>query len=1660
MPEVFDTGPLSWVKGEIDQALNAVQMHLGKILANHSELQLMRLSQTYLYQISGALDMVGLEGCKRYCSELEKLAGKIEKSLIPVSDELIEKFQSAVQILSDYLQDLMNGSPDVPTKLYSALLPIVEVQGELIEESELFFPDTSFSLPKDTTVQEVLLKDGDLQNFVNKQRISFQLALLAWLKSPTESVMHTMQEAIENIAQLQSYTTQKTLWWSATAFIDSLKQPEIAAKLGAKRLCRRLDQQMRSLSDSNPRAFSYLLRDILYYVAISKPDTARIQAVKQFFELDALLPVRASESRVGRKVGHEEIESAVKIKTIIESLKAYWLLYLDAKPEALTTFIQTFSELNQANIEIFETAIRDLFNSIKTATTTMALDTEKITDISKMEVAVALNLLEDIFSRYQALHVDSIDALNKRSKRILASVGLVNLDDSDEVIGQSDKALLQAIAQQIAASLKIVEESLDAYFRKQENNIVLEAVYRPLQQVASAFDMLEMRTPATIAEVNATLIRHFHHDRVDQENQYYEIVAESLSMLGFYNEELLRVRPESEDALRVILVKLEVAMKQLSTEIAMIDGTMHIPVVDEISVTSKHQKSPNTIAVADKPKDQDLLEIYLTEAEEVLATVAKNIKVLKLNLTDIDALTKIRRGFHTLKGSGRTIGLTALGDVAWSVENLLNVVLENHQPFSQLYLGFVEKAAIAFAGWVADLRQDGEVSLNPVTWVQEAETLQQTKVSKAKKTVEQVLIGGTRKMSRALFDIFINEAKQHTQTLRNFSTTLQVNAVVALTDELRRAAHTLGSNALTAGFTPMGELARALERWLDVHHGAWIEQSIGLYKNTAETLISMLTKAEQKRNLRASRALMAALDKATAFALDTMQRTDAAQDALVISIAPAASDVLDSEIESSKTVSEVKQNTSRKIKKTAQPVFDLAEQEVLTMFIEEARELLPQIGKQIREWQVQPEDIGYSDTLQRALHTLKGSARMAGQTLLADTVHGMEDRVIQALKTDATSTDFEAMFEGLDKVGAMYEGLVGDGNSQQVTEVISSGQSLLDPKQQLENKTNTKSDRKAQFLRLRTDVLERLINDAGEISITRSRMEREMQNVKHSSQDLTESVTRLRAYLRELEIEAETQMQSRMTSLQEANETFDPLEFDRYTRLQELTRMMAESVNDVSTIQHNMLSNLDHTDAALQQQNRMNRELQQNLLGVRLLPFAILTERFQRIVRQTSRELKKPVNLIIDGEDVEIDRSVLDKIVAPLEHLLRNAVAHGLEDTATRKAANKSEIGSIQLKIRQENEEIVINVSDDGAGIHLEKVREKAVQNHMFTPDQIVSEETLLSVIFEPGFSTATNVSQIAGRGVGLDVVRSDISELGGRIDVNNAIGQGVTFTIFLPLTQSVSQVVMVRAGQHIFAVPAVMVEQVQKLKAQDLSTAYEASAISWNDAVYSLHYLARLIGDITHKPEAQKYTPVLLLRSANYRIALHVDEVVSNQEVVLKPIGPQLARVPGMVGATVTGDGGIILLINPVQLANRETLTVGAIKVNTTLPVTPVKTKNIIMVVDDSLTMRKVLGRLLEREGFDVVTAKDGMDALQILQEMTPDVILTDIEMPRMDGFELTRNIKDDARLRGIPLAMISSRTAEKHQSYARELGVDVFLGKPAHDDDVLNTVNQFLRK
>jgi chemosensory pili system protein ChpA (sensor histidine kinase/response regulator) len=591
-------------------------------------------------------------------------------------------------------------------------------------------------------------------------------------------------------------------------------------------------------------------------------------------------------------------------------------------------------------------------------------------------------------------------------------------------------------------------------------------------------------------------------------------------------------------------------------------------------------------------------------------------------------------------------------------------------------------------------------------------------------------------------------------------------------------------------------------------------------------------------------------------------------------------------------------------------------------------------------------------------------------------------------------------------------------------------------------------------LRIRADLIDRLVGEAGEMAISRSRISGSLKSVKTSLHDLTSDVTRLRNQLREFEIHAEASMQSQLGSIAGVDgqpRDFDPLELDRFTRLQELTRMMVESVGDIAAVQHGLLRQMDIAGEALAVQTRQNSDLSHALLRARMLPFSTVAERLHRVVRLTAKELGRQANLDIRGGDTPVDRTVLERMVAPLEHLLRNAVAHGIEDPDARRTVGKEELGQLTLSIATTDNDIALTLADDGRGLDFDAIRRRGVERGLLEEEARPDDAALVELIFQPGLSTAAALDATAGRGIGLDVVRAEVNQLGGRIEVRTQPGKGAQFRIDLPISLAVIPVMLATAAGQRWAIPTAMVEEARELDAEEAAVCRAAGSIVREGHAYPWHSLPELFG-MAEPPGPPAWQ--LMLHSGGERIALEAEALTQHLEVVVKPVSDQLARVPGLAGATVLPDGAVALIVNPIALTGRSvTSSFGAV------PPAPTFVAPLVMVVDDSLTVRKITGRLLERAGYRVTTAKDGMDALEQIERERPAVILADIEMPRMDGFELVRALRAAPALARLPVVMITSRIAERHRQVARDLGVRHYLGKPYDEDALLALVADLIK-
>jgi chemosensory pili system protein ChpA (sensor histidine kinase/response regulator) len=594
----------------------------------------------------------------------------------------------------------------------------------------------------------------------------------------------------------------------------------------------------------------------------------------------------------------------------------------------------------------------------------------------------------------------------------------------------------------------------------------------------------------------------------------------------------------------------------------------------------------------------------------------------------------------------------------------------------------------------------------------------------------------------------------------------------------------------------------------------------------------------------------------------------------------------------------------------------------------------------------------------------------------------------------------------------------------------------------------TRSAERAEIARVDAGLLDALLNGAGEINIFQSRLSQQLHSIEFHLGELGGTVSRLREQLRKLEAETEAQILHRHQDDAEVQSGFDPLELDRYSTIQQLSRALAESANDVASINELLNGLTNEADTLLTQQARVTSELQNGLMQTRMVPFQRHVPRLQRIVRQACADTGKQAELVVEGEGSEIDRQVLESMLPPFEHLLRNAVAHGIESPAVRRKRGKPDTGKVLLKIRREGSEVIIEVRDDGGGLDLAAIRRKAYEKGLLAEKQKITDEQAIELILQPGFSTASELTQAAGRGVGMDVVDNEIKKLGGSLRIETTTGQGTHFLIRLPYTLAITHALIVNVGDETFALPLPTVEGITRLSRDKIlkHLTQDEPKLDYGGIVYRIQHLGSLVGAAPSAlPEDESAVSLVLIRAGDNSTALLMDSLEGSREIVVKTLGPHIASVPGVTGATILGDGRVIMILDPGTLVRAHRPT------EAPPPAAPAAAHLSALVVDDSITMRRVTQRLLERRGVRVYTARDGLDAITVLQEHPVDIILLDIEMPRMDGYQFATHVRNDAKLKDLPIIMITSRSGEKHRAKAIEIGVNDYLSKPYQESQLV---------
>ena len=786
--------------------------------------------------------------------------------------------------------------------------------------------------------------------------------------------------------------------------------------------------------------------------------------------------------------------------------------------------------------------------------------------------------------------------------------------------------------------------------------------------------------------------------------------------------------------------------------------------------------------------------------------------------------------------------------------------------------------------------------------------------------------------------------------------------------------------------------------------------------------------------------------------------------------------------------------------------------EMLEVFAAEADELLQNINLNLKILDKTPKNREALLEIRRSAHTLKGSAGIVGMKKLSDLAHRVEDLLDylaenefeadeRILKLLLTSTDCfgslasnESSAQLSKKIARLYKNF---------DEILAPSKNKKEPKsensepqtEEPQEKTTKDEEQAVEALatnpqsenpnpksvvRVSLEKLDEVIQIVGDLAVSRSAFERLLSEFDRQNQELRNNTNRLQRSTGKLESEFDADMmqtpdyklQITNSGIVRTNSTdavktdaffpesdFDTLEFDRYTEFHQTTRELVETAADNYTVNNEFDALRDKLEILFDAQRRLIEELQEKLVHLRLVKFGVLSPRFQRVVRVTCEEEGKLADLFIEGDNHEFDTQILDSLAEPVLHLLRNAVAHGIETPETRRLLGKEERGKIFLRIQSEGTHLNLTISDDGRGVSTSALIEKAVLHKFIAPEEAekMSEDEAFSLMFLPGLTTADKLSQIAGRGVGMNIVKTNIERHQGTISIKSEAQKGTTVSVRLPLTLALTRSLIVKIGGQTFAFPSKLIKRVMEIHLPSSENQARPPSAQIDNQTHSILYLDEIL-NLPPIKRGSEFVPVLeVLENPS---VLAVDEIVGIEEIVIKPLGVPLKNSPEFLGAAILGDGQAVPVLDLIYLLKHKTR--GHKKIQDSALESQSKIKNqkskilSVLIVDDSPTVRQLTSNLIKSAGWQPIAAKDGLEALEILQafQELPDIILTDVEMPRMNGYELLSALKNEENLRDIPVVMITSRAAEKHRQKAFELGVLEYLTKPFADSTLLDKI------
>ncbi len=1052
--------------------------------------------------------------------------------------------------------------------------------------------------------------------------------------------------------------------------------------------------------------------------------------------------------------------------------------------------------------------------------------------------------------------------------------------------------------------------------------------------------------------------------------------------------------------------------------------------------------------------EEDLNEIFRQESESSFEQIDKSLDLLAENPDDKDQYGIIERNLHSLKSSARLMGYAEVADIAGPLEDLCENLHEGYNTPTDESITLLKEGTEL----LKSLIQGNEIATDPFKSKLEnlilPEPEQNVPAEKETSPDEKPLFSGGSDEDADLLEIFKEESAQYIQILESANKKLKQTAgdKKSLRD-LETAAHSLKSAAKMLGFSEIGQLGDALEMAAESIHSGQVNDAPSVQEQIARSI-------EYIKHLAAG------------------EKSEPAQ--------------------MSEIISTLQPENLKKIAGEQQTA-EAPDEEDRDTFLQEANDLLEKINGDLLKIEKKPEDPALLNNLYRNIHTLKGSAQIMQFNKIGTMAHQIEDflaEVRNGMKVINSDT-IDPVFRAVDEIQTMIKSISGDGlESSDAYEEVLKAIAEIPTIEQTEFKTpvirqmvektgNHGENGQEQTIKLTTQRLDHLMNMAAGLIVNKTQLNNYLESMKTIVNRIDKDRNRLRSTrgaidtLLELNEDRESNgaAGANIGNLNQASEDFN------------------EVLSTLDGVSSEFYSITQHLEQNIREISQLTKQLHDDILQVRMVPSEFLFNRFPRAVRDLARKQKKKINLMVEGESTELDRAMIETLADPVMHLIRNAIDHGIETPKERKGKGKSEDGIILLKALRDKNQIIIEVQDDGKGIDPAEISEKAVKLGLADKKQIskMREEEILGLIFTPGFSTTDKATDVSGRGVGLDVVATQIQKLNGEIRLNSTPDKGTIFRIRVPLTLAITQAMLVELDEEILAIPISAIEEAIEISEQDITTEDGRPYLNFHNEKLPLKNLANFL-NYEEKEKKPDKPSGLIIQDGNIKYVLQVDAVLRREEIVVKSLGPELREVPYISGGTVLGDGSVVLILDISAISHKMTIEYtgegkdfsslenarqvladqddskaesskkGVQKRKKSVKSKTIKQKKVsgrkpvALIVDDSLSVRKFVSAVLERNEYTTVLASDGPEALEKIKTTEFDIIITDLEMPKMQGLDLIEEIRRDDKNKDIPIIILTGKSGREHEEKGKEAGANAYIIKPFKEGDLVKTLEKFI--